>query len=184
MNLNDTQLTANQNSLQKSRAGQGLVEYALLLVLVGIVVITSLRLLGEEIRDAFCEIVAELDPNAGQECGDPITFTLVNADSNQDIQSLEDGDVITLSSLPTTNLSIRADTRVDGVNSVRFGLDANGNFRTESIAPYAIAGDVSGDYAPWTPGVGSHTLTGTAFSATGGGGDMLGAVTISFRVNN
>jgi Flp pilus assembly pilin Flp len=184
MKRQNAPFTTYQYSKRQLQAGQGLVEYALLLVLVGIVVITSLRLLGEEIRDAFCEIVAELDPKAGEECGDPITFTLVNADSNQDIQSLEDGDVIALSSLPTTRLSIRADTTVDGVNSLRFGLDANGNFRTENIAPFALAGDDAGDYAPWTPGVGSHTLTGTAFSATGGGGDMLATVTISFRVNN
>ena len=40
--------------------GQGLVEYALILVLVAIVVIVILRLLGPAIGDIFSNIVANI----------------------------------------------------------------------------------------------------------------------------
>ncbi|MFP4394367.1 MAG: Flp family type IVb pilin [Anaerolineales bacterium] len=40
--------------------GQGLVEYALILVLVAVVVIAVLTLLGPAIADIFSEIIGEL----------------------------------------------------------------------------------------------------------------------------
>jgi pilus assembly protein Flp/PilA len=40
--------------------GQGLVEYALILVLVAIVVIVVLRLLGPAIGDVFSQIMANI----------------------------------------------------------------------------------------------------------------------------
>ncbi len=39
--------------------GQGLVEYALILVLVAVVVIAVLTLLGPEIGDVFSDVLAE-----------------------------------------------------------------------------------------------------------------------------
>lgn len=40
--------------------GQGLVEYALILVLVAIVVIAALALVGEQVTNVFQQIVAAL----------------------------------------------------------------------------------------------------------------------------
>ncbi len=45
---------------KKREEGQGLVEYALLLVLVAIVVIGILGLMGGQIRDTFAEIIGYL----------------------------------------------------------------------------------------------------------------------------
>ena len=98
------------------------------------------------------------------------SFTLVNADTDQDIGPLNDGDVINLAGLPTPNLNVRADTVPNTVGSVVFGLDANSTFRTETSPPYALAGDSSGDYHPWTPSLGVHTLTATPFTDSNGGG--------------
>lgn len=42
--------------------GQGLVEYALILMLVAIVVILVVVFFGETVRDIYCEIIYELDP--------------------------------------------------------------------------------------------------------------------------
>lgn len=42
--------------------GQGLVEYALILVLVAIVIIIILGVFGESVRDIYCDITRELDP--------------------------------------------------------------------------------------------------------------------------
>lgn len=53
----------NQLSREK---GQGLVEYALILVLVAIVVIAILLLLGPQINQAFCRVANALQPGT---CG-------------------------------------------------------------------------------------------------------------------
>jgi len=50
-------------------------------------------------------------------------FVLINADTDQDIGPISDGDVLVLGSLPTANLAIRADTVPATVGSVRFDLD-------------------------------------------------------------
>src|SRR5690606_11429802 len=50
------------------------------------------------------------------------SFTLVNADTDQDIGWLSDGDVIRLGSLPSTQLNIRANTSPKEVGSVVFEL--------------------------------------------------------------
>jgi pilus assembly protein Flp/PilA len=49
-------------SNDKSQSGQGLVEYALILVLVAIVVIAILALLGPQIGNVFSDIYTELKP--------------------------------------------------------------------------------------------------------------------------
>lgn len=49
--------------INKDRHGQGLVEYALILVLVAIVVIAALSILGPEINDVFVKIACKFDPD-------------------------------------------------------------------------------------------------------------------------
>jgi pilus assembly protein Flp/PilA len=44
----------------KDRKGQGLVEYALILVLVAIVVIVILALLGPAIGDVFSNLISQI----------------------------------------------------------------------------------------------------------------------------
>lgn len=111
-----------------------------------------------------------------------VSFTLVNADTNQDIGPLGNGAMINLAQLPTRNLNVRANTTPAIVGSVRFGLDNNANFKLENTAPYALAGDNNGDYHPWTPSVGTHSLTAVAFSAIDAGGTAGAELRISFQV--
>jgi CubicO group peptidase (beta-lactamase class C family) len=123
--------------------------------------------------------------NGGNNVPTPPTVTalqLMNADTDQPIQPLTDGATITLADLPTTHLNVRAETSPTKVGSVRFGLDASANYRTETNAPYAMAGDDSGNYRAWTPRVGTHTVKATAYtgaSATGTGGPT---VSVTFTV--
>jgi len=77
------------------------------------------------------------------------SFTLVNAATAADIRVLADGGTINLAT-DGASLNVRAETTPATVGSVRFGLDGNANFRTESTAPYALGGDTSGDYNAWT----------------------------------
>ena len=53
--------TIGQRRLQPQR-GQGLVEYALVLVLVSVVVIAILTLLGPQIGNVFSRILCGLEP--------------------------------------------------------------------------------------------------------------------------
>lgn len=46
---------------ERREEGQGLVEYALIIVLVAIAIITVLGLMGTEISEVFSSIASELD---------------------------------------------------------------------------------------------------------------------------
>ncbi len=109
-------------------------------------------------------------------------FVLVNADTDRDLGPLADGATINLAALPTRNLNVRAETSPPTVGSVRFGYDGNPNFRTENVAPYALAGDTSGNYYPWTPAVGAHALSATPFSGSGATGSAGTSKAITFHV--
>lgn len=84
------------------------------------------------------------------------------------------GFTLNLRALPTRRLTIAARVaQFDSftpVGSVRFGYDGNPNYELENVAPYVLAGDNGTDsngrtsYNPWTPAVGTHTVTATAFS--------------------
>lgn len=106
---------------------------------------------------------------------------LVDANSNQDIMELTDGIQVNLSNLPSTNLNIRAET-TDDVSSVRFGLNANSNFRNENVAPYALVGDSNGNYNAWSPNPGTYTVTATPYTEDNGNGSMGAGRIVSFTV--
>jgi hypothetical protein len=116
-----------------------------------------------------------------------LSFTLINADTDQPITAfdpLNDGATLNLATLPTTNLNVRANTYPSTVGSVQFGYDGNPNYRVESVVPYALEGDSGGDYAAWTPSIGSHALTGTPYSGSGASGTPGTPLTINFDVIN
>ncbi len=89
------------------------------------------------------------------------SLTLIDADADAPIAAFDpliDGTELDLATLPTTNLSVRAN--VDGTPSqVNFELSgAMSHTHGEGTAPYAMYGDSSGDYDPWTPVVGAYSL--------------------------
>ena len=107
-------------------------------------------------------------------------FVLVNADTDTDIVTLMEGSVIDLSSLGTSNLNIRANATGD-VESVRLILNgASSSARTENFAPYALFGDLSGDYLPGSLQVGSYSLTAFPYSGNNLGGTPGTPSTINF----
>jgi hypothetical protein len=117
-----------------------------------------------------------------------VSYTLVNADSDLDLQILSNCAILNLSTLPTRNLTIRANTSPATVGSVVFALSgAQTSGRTENGAPYALFGDNGqGDYYPWAPQIqpGSYTLKATPYSGSNGGGTMGNFLTINFSVVN
>lgn len=109
-------------------------------------------------------------------------FTLIDADRDVPLEPLSEGMTIRLVALPTRHLNIRADTWPATVGSVRFGLDAQSAFATESGAPYAPAGDQGGDYRPWTPAAGAHALTATPYTGSSATGSAGLGLTVHFTV--
>jgi CubicO group peptidase (beta-lactamase class C family) len=112
-----------------------------------------------------------------------VSLTLVNADSDTDLELLADGATLNLATLPTKALNIRANTSPGTVGSVRF--TRNGVVvRTESVAPYTMAGDSGGNYEPWIPAPGSYTLVATPFTGAGASGTEGTSLSITFTVTN
>lgn len=112
-----------------------------------------------------------------------VSFTLMNADTNLPVSGFDpipNGATLRLSALPA-RMNIRANTSPSIVGSVVFTLDG-AVVRTEGGAPYSLAGDSNGNYWPWTPGVGSHTLSAVAWSGSGATGTQGGGTTIAFTV--
>lgn len=118
-----------------------------------------------------------------------ISLTLIDAASNTDITSIEEGSIINLAEVGIA-LNVRAN--VSGtVGSVVFdydeyniGTSGTANRQVESVAPYAMRGDNSGDYRVWTPSVGEHTITATSYSEASGGGAAGTPYVINFTVIN
>lgn len=109
-------------------------------------------------------------------------LTLVNANTDKDIQPLFDGAVINLDAIGTTSLNIRADV-VGAVQSVKFALTGSKTKnQLENGVPYSMAGDNGADYSSYTLGPGVYRLKAQAFSGSNGTGSAGGAVDIEFTV--
>ncbi|MHC4504193.1 MAG: hypothetical protein ACYTFI_12875 [Planctomycetota bacterium] len=112
------------------------------------------------------------------------SFTLMNADTDRpiaDFDPIPDGATLDLAKLPTRKLNIRADTDPAKVGSVAFRLNGKEKLK-EDIGPYALAGDIDGDYRPWTPRQRTHTLTATPYPAARARGKAGKECTITFTV--
>ena len=65
----------------RSQKGQGLVEYALILVLIAVIVIVILALLGQQVNQTFARVVLELK-YPGQFHGPPASVTSLSASAH------------------------------------------------------------------------------------------------------
>ncbi|GAB3011779.1 choice-of-anchor Q domain-containing protein [Spirosoma pulveris] len=123
-----------------------------------------------------------LDPPSDQQL---TQFWLINADTDQPIRELTDGQELDLDKLPTRQLNIRAMTEPADQGSVVFSLTGRQQYQqVENVAPFALFTDNGGDYAGWTPELGDYSLTATPYSGLGGSGAMGIPFTVHFRVIN
>ncbi|QMU30569.1 lectin-like domain-containing protein [Adhaeribacter radiodurans] len=108
-------------------------------------------------------------------------LVLVNAETDQDIKTLENGEVIDLATLPTRNVNIRAITYPEKVGSVLFNLN-NWLMVKENFAPYAIGGNKLENYRPWALPTGKHTLTVSPYELKNATGHKGQSYTVKFTV--
>ncbi|WP_111631310.1 NHL domain-containing protein [Larkinella arboricola] len=112
-----------------------------------------------------------------------LSFSLMNADTDQEIKVLVAGETLNLATLPTGNLNIRANTRPPVAGSVLMQISGPQNRKViESEAPYALFGDEQGNYKPWTPSVGRYSLTATPYTGKAGTGTIGAPLNLSFTV--
>ena len=109
-------------------------------------------------------------------------FTLVDAGANADLMALADGATVALGDLMASSYGIRANLGPGAApGSVRIELaGAKTVARTDDAAPYSLHGDGGGRINGASLPAGSYTLTATAYADSGGRGDELGSLTVSF----
>ncbi len=135
-----------------------------------------------EIGTSCNELVSDSNGEIEDAMNSISSFTLVNADTNEDIVALSEGMEINLNAYPNTKFNIRANASSD-TKSVRLQLSgALSKTQTESVAPYALYGDVNGNYAGTLFLAGDYTITATSYSATGAGGVAGDPFSINFKV--
>ncbi|HEX8914749.1 MAG TPA: choice-of-anchor D domain-containing protein [Humisphaera sp.] len=105
-------------------------------------------------------------------------LTLMDAATDTDLGAFAGTATIDLSG--GKQYTVRADPAAGGTAaSAVFAVDGV-IVRTESFAPWSIAGEVGTDYTPWNVPLGTHTLTVTPFSGTGGTGTPGTPITVTF----
>jgi hypothetical protein len=106
------------------------------------------------------------------------SFTLMNALTNKEIKELNDGNVIRLAEVGDILLDVRANL-TQKPNKVTFDLTGPITFhQTEMVAPYALFGDIQGDFNGRKLLPGQYSLTVTPYGQDGQGT----ARTITFAV--
>lgn len=114
-------------------------------------------------------------PTAGQ-----VTFSLINASTNTVRRSISNGASIA----SAQGVNIRANVP-SNTGSVRLTLSGPQSFSfLENNAPYALYGDVSGNYVAVNLRSGSYTLRAIAYSGSNASGSVVANTTISFTVGS
>jgi len=131
---------------------------------------------GTSLSVSFMVVKASPDPAPLQ----VVSYTLSDARTGKNIQTLADGAVVNLADLPTSYLNIRANTNTK-VGSVDFSMSGTQMMHvTESILPY----EIMGDKGEWTPATGSYTLKAIPYTGSGATGYAGASATVNFTVIN
>src|SRR4051794_18401689 len=107
-------------------------------------------------------------------------LVLVDAGADKDVGQLADGAGIDTAAVGS-QLNLRAILTGGQVGSVAFSLDG-APARTESDAPFTLAGNNGSDYLTWRPTPGAHTLTVQPYADANGTGAAGQAMVCHFTV--
>lgn len=105
-------------------------------------------------------------------------FMLVNSVTDGDLRPIQDGETIVGN---TSQLTLRAVVAGPTV-SVAFDTTGTADDRIEEAAPFFLGGDTGGNSNAWSLGYGTHTVTATAYNASGASGMAGPTETITFTV--
>jgi pilus assembly protein Flp/PilA len=157
------------SSHQRSKRGQGLVEYALILVLVAVVVIVVLSLTGRRVGDVFCSVFYSLGselPAGSSACPNPYVV----------IQGISSGQ--TVSGLLVVEAIVKDDRGTQGLQVTFY---VHNQTITESISRYCLGrGDSVCDPFDFSSlPAGEHTLRVEARDAQGN----VGSTSITFFIS-
>ncbi len=112
---------------------------------------------------------------------DAISFNLIKASTNGNISSLSNGTAISYSNAQGANIRANAPS---GTRSVQLTLSGSqSKSAIENVAPYALFGDISGNYFSGNLKSGNYTLRARAYSGSNGTGTKIADTTISFSVS-
>jgi len=107
------------------------------------------------------------------------SFTLVNAATDLDIGPLNNGAVI---NAQTPEVNVRANLCTNtGTASVKFNLNGS-QYKIEASAPWALAGDVSGNYNKWNVTPGTYTIQAIPYSAANATGTVGTSLSVTISV--
>ncbi|MFC1762592.1 DUF5060 domain-containing protein [Planctomycetota bacterium] len=119
-----------------------------------------------------------LFPVAG--AGEITKLILIDAGNDRPIGPLNQDAIIDLAQ---TNRGINVDVETTGtVESVRYGLNDNPSYHTESVPPFAMYGDDEGNYGEWIPKPGTYTVTATPYTEKGAKGKAGQTARVSFAI--
>jgi hypothetical protein len=123
-------------------------------------------------------------PTTGQSV---VSFTLINADTEQEVLTIDDGQSISLTALKLFKVNIRANTSTSEVGSVKLQLSGKqSRTYTDDKAPFALHGDNgSGNfyYGNWNPpSLGTYTLKATPYTSDDAKGTAGASKTITFTI--
>lgn len=110
------------------------------------------------------------------------SLVLINSIADVEIGTLANGQSLYIGDLPSA-INIKANVS-EPAGSVRFAWQGNANYRTENVAPYALAGDNDGNYNNLAVGVGTYTVTATPYSGSGASGTPGIPLSLTFFVTN
>ncbi|WP_175574454.1 HYR domain-containing protein [Algoriphagus marinus] len=110
-------------------------------------------------------------------------FVLVNSRTNQDLFEIIEGMEIDADLIEGLKLNIRAEADPNSVGSVFLRLTGARNVsRTESAAPYAIFGDVNGNYFDGDLVKGNYVMFAVPYSLSGRRGVEGDPLTVNFSI--
>lgn len=117
-----------------------------------------------------------------------ISYTFVNADTNQDIMTVVDGSTIDIATFGTPNFTLRADTTAGDLmpQSVRFAVNGVTNYVTNNYWPFTISqSGANDDYLPATLSLNqTYAVTATPFPQTRANGTPGNPLSINFTLVN
>ena len=132
--------------------GQGLVEYALILILAAIVVIVVLGVFGERIRDFYCEAVLSIAPDVDAPACDQLGVTCNLTSASGHYVNME--------------ASVIDNQGPKDITSVKW-YDNGNPVRTEWNYRYCLGGGDSSCGSQYISASGKHTFSAVALDAEG-----------------